>query len=1081
MMIDIVYVFMSMMIASVDGTNVSIRTSHVDTDVASSKRFPGTDTVNSLMFGYLSSTPSATRRGLFIGVRDNTASDGIKMFDRGGDLKATCPNPQNIVRQLLKDPMRLLSNPWYDGANKYVFSLQEGSMTYGSSGYACSLLNSASTSSQPVKSGVNDTLGTNYLYLTGDTRLVRYDIITYTETVSAVVTVSLSFYTAMHDIEGTVMIFELTDYIHLLERSTMTVIKTLTYPQSVTRGVHMVDSRDNYISYSLDNNLLLSKYDLASSVTVPLLLLDSNVLTSKGSKNMVLNLGTWEYLVTIPSSNLSAQLIVISKQDLTIVAALNLETGSTPVLWFCLAGLDIVDNALYYIGFIESNSRNFHSYYLLVGNCTLRDSGSNCTQCVANNYLHNNQCLTADNFPEGYGINPLSISISRCEDAGCTKCADDYSKCTECNATVDYMLKNSKCAMKMKLKSVEYRVKIRSIFIKFNESVDSDTDFSSLVFTLDDLAFDKSSNLVLDKDLEIFVTNQGLFIVLGEGVSCTNGLLTIKTQDSSFAIFSSTHQHYFSDFPIKVFDIYSPDKSSSIQTVADASVLSISTISTASMIVTSGSSSPSLSIVLLKVASNLVVLSLIGGPVLKYPEIILETGSKIGVLPLVFKNPFESHTNDSDCKTDDTIYNRGMECNILRNQGQEIVIMYCTLIVNVCIGSIFGMIYSIISNNVKAKTNAVSTRRSKKDSCSAVLKVVRFVQNTFGVKYSLLSLEGVQSELVTYSIINMVYFYGDSLSLTMGLLVSMKIMIYYVTVEVIRLIQAARIWSACREISSNTRLVESIEREYENINKRSKRKQSKKELKEMRLSSVVNIDHLPVSIVSLPYESMKYPRSIVYLLTPCICFTKNVLTVGGLLLLIDHTIIQMAYGLVIESVYLVFMFKYNSRYDNKQYIVDIVVVVCNILFIVLKIVSLIDVSASVKQDIIGLNAAIVLLISIAINTLYIVYSIIISILLFIRSCKHNDDSNDDVNVNDNDIVFDNNNEGNNNGNNDRNNNDEVFGSKKVKLYDIIKDITRKKMVDVNSGQMEVGTSTHNRMRYIHTNMRKRKISYTIDI
>ena len=96
--------------------------------------------------------------------------------------------------------------------------------------------------------------------------------------------------------------------------------------------------------------------------------------------------------------------------------------------------------------------------------------------------------------------------------------------------------------------------------------------------------------------------------------------------------------------------------------------------------------SPPAAVILDLLVMNLLVLQMLEGPMLAYPELILSHTSSLSLFPVGLGNPFVSWTEEAQCHPTEAMIRLMVGCIFLYNYGEDIIVLTVTLLINVIIG-----------------------------------------------------------------------------------------------------------------------------------------------------------------------------------------------------------------------------------------------------------------------------------------------------------------------------------------------------------------------------------------------------------
>ena len=169
-----------------------------------------------------------------------------------------------------------------------------------------------------------------------------------------------------------------------------------------------------------------------------------------GWSNNLINVGTFQYLVTVPSNVLPSKAVFYCKPTFTCTYS-NYILSNTYKYTSAISAfgtLTFEDPEEYYMSILfVSTSASLHLYKIKMDNCTAVRTSDVCTACPAGTYKTNstvrNRCLHPSNFPPLHGIDLPNLSIQQCLDPYCIACTSDYKVCVQCQQNM--RLETDKC------------------------------------------------------------------------------------------------------------------------------------------------------------------------------------------------------------------------------------------------------------------------------------------------------------------------------------------------------------------------------------------------------------------------------------------------------------------------------------------------------------------------------------------------------------------------------------------------------------------------------------------------------------
>ena len=115
--------------------------------------------------------------------------------------------------------------------------------------------------------------------------------------------------------------------------------------------------------------------------------------------------------------------------------------------------------------------------------------------------------------------------------------------------------------------------------------------------------------------------------------------------------------------------------------------------------------SPLAAVVFDLLVMNLLILQMLEGPIMTYPELILSWTSSLSFSPIHIDNPFESWSESAPCKATDTMVRLKVGCLFLYNYGEDIIVLTATLLVNILIGLAGHVVLRCTTTRVSHKVN----------------------------------------------------------------------------------------------------------------------------------------------------------------------------------------------------------------------------------------------------------------------------------------------------------------------------------------------------------------------------------------
>jgi hypothetical protein len=133
-------------------------------------------------------------------------------------------------------------------------------------------------------------------------------------------------------------------------------------------------------------------------------------------------------------------------------------------------------------------------------------------------------------------------------------------------------------------------------------------------------------------------------------------------------------------------------------------------------------------------------------------------------------------------------------------------------------------------------------------------------------------------------------------------------------------------------------------------------------------------------LVGILYEDYRLPRRRIDLLMPLIYMVRSALISISVFLLLSHPWAQVILAILIESAYLSLTVVTRVRLTRLQNIIDAVICSLNVLFLILKAVTLFDIADRTRQVHLGIPMALCLVTNALINITFLLISTIMKLI-----------------------------------------------------------------------------------------------------
>ena len=629
-----------------------------------------------------------------------------------------------------------------------------------------------------------------------------------------------------------------------------------------------------------------------------------------------------------------------------------------------------------------------------------------CLACSENGTLTNNYCKPHP----GFGLDSKTNSISQCNVSNCTDCADNYEECgachsnytlvnstycerkpcthpactscpvdidtcRSCDTSIGYVYNDDTCIIKpkdeMKLETAYYDLNDKIVKVRFLAQINQTIDFKKFEYVIEEKRSDYQENLELDKDISITTNDTSIFISFHQHIIADEAHLTIYNTSSKLIIDTSNTTE-FKDFPLKIKGIYFYATNTPAQKAAEVSSQVVGGVST-TILIGAMFSNPPMALFMVKALSNLAFLSLLNTPLLVYPSLILTAVRKLSPIPFSYRNPMNRIDLNFGCQPNRVFEKKEVGCNILANYGEDLIVIYCTLLINVIISIICKTIINIISNKKSRSVSNINMVKSGTDSETKESKsqvILASIQKAYGVDYTINSLDGMQLEILSYCFINLVNSKTVWQQL-IGVFISVKFVLYYALVEYLRFRLGVLIWKKIK-MQSNTR-IDSKSQEGDEI--------GDSELEKVgSLSKVVKLETMPFSRFGSCYTTYIVPKKMVQILMPLIGTLRNLLQSIAMVLTSNISTLQLGILLIIEILYLYYLISTNVKASRLEYYLDVSLSLMNISYIFITITSLSVTDRYAKEEILGATAALLLILMVVANMSYVLFTMASSLL-----------------------------------------------------------------------------------------------------
>jgi hypothetical protein len=413
-------------------------------------------------------------------------------------------------------------------------------------------------------------------------------------------------------------------------------------------------------------------------------------------------------------------------------------------------------------------------------------------------YVNASICLKLDEVLPGYGIDVEGKAVLACKSLGCINCQANYSKCIECvpppavstPQNPKYYLFEDRCdtcttkplkivnhvcksicdktGCSVKLIGTKFLKSKKQVRAQFSEAIER--NMTARYF----LSFEglTGTRNLSSTEYEIQILSDVMLITLNLQDAVASGTLYFDRVDyEEILIQSASSKAPFFDYPIKFLSIY---LETSAATSALGSASSTSTESTASaklvaqlVVITQNSNIAKIPD---QMVANMVFLRFLNGETYLYPAMVFDFFQGAQLPFITLNNPWQDSAKQPNCMVAPKFYDANLDCSILVNYGVDIVILYCTLAINILLSLAYYLTYGARLTIYKRHGETEKVAAIEKSLCH---KIFRFFNENYGLKMFFVKLDGTMVEVLFYasltttsqSIANSSYFLAYATSL----------------------------------------------------------------------------------------------------------------------------------------------------------------------------------------------------------------------------------------------------------------------------------------------------------------------------
>jgi hypothetical protein len=679
------------------------------------------------------------------------------------------------------------------------------------------------------------------------------------------------------------------------------------------------------------------------------------------------------------------------RKDFTALDVIHTFQGIT-IQYASLAGVETVKNKAYF-SIVPRENKNFQSYYLLFDTCVARDAATTvCSKCLDGYHMQegvaNNTCWDYDEIPKGMGLTSQGFLLP-CEQ-GCLGCKDNYMKCTECDESKGYILINGKCPSRvpLRLTSTRFNINTRIAKILFDAPLsivqEQNKQFSLRVEDQVENINYSCGDLGCRLDTP-FSPDNGFSITFDTDVTILKGQIIIS-KDSGLVITRRNDSYPFEEYPILV-DIISLTGSNSTSKTTEAMFETLSQAQLPLTLLSIGTG-PSLAVLADYLVAQFQYITLLEGPFLTFPEQVLSMSLSIGLMPFDVKNPFDNLAlPEETCVPSYRFVDNDFFCSFVSNYGADFAMLMGILAVNIVI--------SIATHHLKKYAD------SKQQT--GLSRFANSLGRSLGLQYFLVKMEGNQMDIILVSLLNF-YYLDRSTRLVIGLCLGLIMILFYVSTSLLQFFIGIKFWKAKESMPiMRTDSFDSLRAEESSVAtglpldaNDSVLKQGSDQKKDIPKINEIYEDYCiknnqekskTMSLFTYVYDDFIIPKAYIWLNVPIANILRSFCLSMLLVAITGRPFHQMAVAMIVEAGYLLFIIKSNIKASRFEFYCECARTVLFILYILLKMISLADMTEKTRQTVVGRIMSIILLVVIGISISYALFCLISIVIDLSKTLK----------------------------------------------------------------------------------------------
>jgi len=615
-------------------------------------------------------------------------------------------------------------------------------------------------------------------------------------------------------------------------------------------------------------------------------------------------------------------------------------------------------------------------------------------------------------FPNGIG-KADDGRIGTCNSPGCSNCEDSTSICKSCKVNWSLVSSKRTCEAMFRLAKVKRRYREGAIDYQFNIGL----NFNQLLSNVKDLKVDlygynpesklissrilagdfqtplKKYSLNLLDNFTLHEISNGFKIILKLNDSYPDGFLNItKTSLAAAPLVSNLDDssgsiYPFEDYPITVSQIGFLNLDGWLQDMILSLAIAFSIVRLLATILLSGPR-PTASIVLDRLISNFVFLYLMGNQNNLYSQVALKELVDQKLYGISVQNPFDSWIFKGRCSMpDSSLSEKELICSIISNYPFGLLIIGGFLIINIVVKLVDALMFrkSIRSpndpqaNEPSPSAGIVDPESDIRNQVNHTIHVERVSDgaidsncprliSVYGLRFSLIRLEGLQLELMIYGFLT-IYTANDSVQSAIGTVISCLLIFAYIAHWIFGFILSREIWNRVMKLRAT----------------------KCKNTFPLRLEHGIDLSKRYGGYCEFLFADLKFPARYIELLFPLAGIIRSASLATIVIFLSSYTWLQPRLAVVIEGLYLSLVLITRPKVSYYEQALDII----NPLVIIIYVLALPDYNSqsnysSNGPDGINIFLMVLVLLPVALNLFYTIGAILRFMFSFcFRSLRKN--------------------------------------------------------------------------------------------